>query len=190
MISDPLFLGVDLGTSALKCGLFDLAGNCRAAVRIAYPTLESALGAEQHAADWWQARVSATRRCIAAVETNRIVAICVGGHAPSPAIVDARFQAVAPVMPWIDTRSSAEHDRIIDRLGRSPANGPERLMAQLAARAAWLRRTAPADFARVVSILHSGDYLIARLTGRAISTSPRVDEVLAAADVDVRLLPQ
>ena len=29
----PLFLGIDLGTSSLKCGLFDLAGNCAAAAR-------------------------------------------------------------------------------------------------------------------------------------------------------------
>jgi sugar (pentulose or hexulose) kinase len=188
--SSPLFLGVDLGTSALKCGLFDLAGNCAAAARISYPTNEWEGGAQQHCADWWIALSSALRVVTAPIDRRRIAAIGVGGHAPSPVFVDAHLRPVWPVLPWIDGRSTLERDQILEVLARAPENGPERLMVQIAARAMWLRKNAPGEFAQAACVLHSGDYLIARLSGRRVTTSPNVPDVFAAAKLSLALLPE
>ncbi len=188
MIPDPLFLGVDLGTSALKCGLFDQAGNCAAGARVAYPTREWEGGAEQQCGDWWEALSGAVHLVAAGIDRKRIVAIGVGGHAPSPAFVDVDLQPVSPVLPWFDDRRARERDRLLETLGRFPASGGERLMVQVAARAMWLRGTSPREFAGAACVLHSGDYLVARLTDQKVMTSPKMPEVFVAADLPTGLL--
>jgi sugar (pentulose or hexulose) kinase len=188
--SDPLFLGVDLGTTSLKCGLFDLGGRCAAAARVSYPTHESQDGAQQQCADWWTALAGGVRRAAAEVDRGRVAAVCVAGHAPSPVLVDANLQAVCPVLPWFDRRFSAERDALARALGRRPENGAGRLMVELAGRAMWLRNVAPRQFARAACILHSGDWLVARLTGQRVTSSPNVPEVFAAAELPLSLLPE
>jgi sugar (pentulose or hexulose) kinase len=192
MVNAPLFLGIDLGTSSLKCGLFDLSGRRAGAARVPYPTREWGGGAEQQAGDWWEALAIAVHHATANAEGDRgrIAAIGVGGHAPSPVFVDPDLEPVWPVLPWFDGRSAAHRDRLLRALGRPPADGGERLMTQVAARAVWLRGAAPVAFARAACFLHSGDYLIARLTGRRIATSPRVPEILDAAGLPPSLFPE
>ena len=152
--------------AALKCGLFDRIGNCTSAARVAYPTREFDGGAEQQAGDWWTALSEGVAIATAKVDRTRIAAMGVGGHAPSPVLVDADLRPVAAVLPWFDDGCKPERERLLETLDRLPASGEERLMIQVAARAMWLRRTAPRDFARAASVLHSGDYLVAWLTGR------------------------
>ena len=126
----------------------------------------------------------------AKADRDRIAAIGVGGHAPSPVFVDANLRPVAAALPWFDDRCRLERDRLLETLGRPPASGGERLMVQLAARAMWLRRTAADDFAHAASVLHSGDYLVAHLTGQRVMTTPKIPEVFAAADLPPKLLPE
>lgn len=177
----PLLLGVDLGTSSLKCGLFDPAGRRFGAARVAYPTSERPGRAEQSAEDWWRALVEGVRRAAAGLDPARVAGVAVGGHAPSPVFVDAELVPVAPVLAWADERARGHRDRIRDALGRPPADGPERLALEVAARAAWLRSAEPARFARAAHALLTGDYLVARLTGRPAWTDVHAREVAAAA---------
>src|SRR5439155_10759560 len=121
---DPLFLGIDLGTSALKCGLFDLVGGRAAAARISYPTHACDGGSQQHCTDWWQALLRGVRLITAEVDPARIVAICVGGHAPSPVLVDSALEPVGAVLPWFDSRSQVDCDRLLQTLGRHSEIGP------------------------------------------------------------------
>lgn len=189
MTSGPLFLGVDLGTSSLKCGLYDLSGRPRAAARVAYPTHEADGVAEQHAIDWWNALADGLHRVSVSVDRRHIAGIAVGGHAPSPVFVDTDLHPVFPVLPWFDRRATGEREQLIALVGHVPADGPQRLMSQLAARAMWHRTHAPQEFSRVRWILHSGDYLVARLTGQCLSTSPKVPILLTAAGLSPELLP-
>jgi xylulokinase len=190
VISDPLFLGVDLGTSSLKCGIFDLGGRRIADARVPYPTKPTPQGLEQQADDWWRAFAGGIRQVVAETPPKRIAAIAIGGHAPSPALVDASLNAVAPVMPWLDVRSRGQIDELTTSIGRPPLSGPERLAMQLAGRAMWLRQKAPESFARAAYILHSGDYLVARAIGSPVTTSPNLPEIFEAAGLSAKLLPE
>jgi xylulokinase len=188
-MTGPLFLGIDLGTSSLKCGLFDEAGSCLRAESVFYPTREWEGGAEQHCGDWWSALVAAVRRAATGIDPALVVAIGIGGHAPSPVFVDADLEPVCPVLPWFDSRTKPQHDRLLEILGGRSENGDERLMGQVAARAMWLRSADPSAFARTACILHSGDYLVARLTGQRVLTSSRAPNVFSAADLPLCLIP-
>lgn len=177
----PLLLGVDLGTTSLKCGLFDLAGRRLGGARVEVRTDERGARAEQDATEWWQALVSGVRRAVAGAESARVAALAVGGHAPSPVFADDDLVPMAPVMTWADRRAEGHRERLLKTLGRPPTAGPERLMVEVAARALWLRDERPARFTRAACALHSGDYLVARLTGLCASTVPTSPDVEAAA---------
>lgn len=188
-IFEQLFLGVDLGTSSLKCGLFDLGGRCIAFARVNYPTKAWEGGAEQDAGDWWQALVKAVRLTTRDTSPANIAALGIGGHAPAPVFADAALEPVCPVLLWNDHRPEEQRERLLRSLGHAPRNGPERLMAHIAARAMWLRTAQPHKLAQTMCILHSGDYLVARLTGRCIMTGGITPDILAAGDLSTGLLP-
>lgn len=181
---------MDLGTSSLKCGLFDLAGQRLGSARISYPTNEWVGGAEQHASDWWKALVNAVNLTTKNVSPENIAALSIGGHAPGPVFVDSALAPVCPVLPWCDQRSKEQHERLLLALGRDPDNGSERLMAQIAARAMWMRYAQPDKFAQTKCIMHSSDYLIARLTGRCIFTGSISLGIFNAGDLPLDLLPK
>jgi sugar (pentulose or hexulose) kinase len=192
-MAEPLLLGIDLGTSALKCGVWTPRGHRAGLARIPYPTRGDALRprtAEQSAEDWWRALLAGVGAATAGIDPRRIEALGVGGHAPSPVFADAELAPVAPVLTWLDPRPAVYMERLRRALGRPPASGPERLATQLAARALWLREHAPGGFARARWALGSGDYLAARLTGRPLTTAgPGAPEILAAAGLPAVLLP-
>ncbi|RDD61894.1 xylulokinase [Ferruginivarius sediminum] len=166
-MAESLFIGVDLGTSALKCGLWDTAGTCHGAARVAYTTETHDGRAEQRAGDWWAALCTAVGESCEGAARARIAAIAVGGHAPSPVFVDDALTPVGPVLTWRDSRAAEDVAHVFADLGGRPADGPTRLAAQVAARARWMRREVPEAYARAAVALHSWEYLIARLSGEA-----------------------
>lgn len=187
MADNTLLIGIDLGTSALKCAVWDVCGQCHGAATVPYPT-RGGHSAEQDADDWWNALVDGVRRALEGLARERVRAIAVGGHAPSPVAVDAHLTPVAPVSTWLDSRAEPDRERLRRALGDDLGAGG-RLGLSLAAKAVWLRRTAPERFARARCLLHSGDFLVARLTGQRISTAPRPWRAFAAADLPEALLP-
>lgn len=188
-ISQPLFLGVDVGTSALKCGLFDCSGRCVGSARVAYPTRETADGAEQDAAHWWQALIEAVSVSTGDVDARDVAALAVGGHAPAPVFVDEALEPLAPVWLWSDQRSEVHRERLLAALGDVPVNGPQRLLLHIVARANRLRDTQPHLFARTRRILHGSDWLVARLTGRRVMTGCLSPHIIAAGKLPAGLLP-
>src|SRR6516162_2638360 len=62
----PLFLGLDVGTQALRAALFDSAGRCRAFGTAQLDTFHPLPGwAEQDAEQWWLAARAAVRKALA-----------------------------------------------------------------------------------------------------------------------------
>lgn len=184
-----LFMGVDLGTSALKGGFYDLAGRQHGFARVTYPTHKKDGIEEQHAEDWWHAFIECVQRANVSVDVKHVAGIAIGGHAPSPAFVDDNLRSLFPVQPWFAPRAVMERMQVLTLMGRAPCNGPERLTIELAARAMWHRTHAPETFARVRCILHSGDYLAGRLTGECVSTIARVPWLFEAVGLSPALLP-
>jgi xylulokinase len=189
VISEGLFLGVDLGTSSLKCGLFDAAGRSIGSARVDYPTLAWAGGAEQDADSWWQALLQAVRIATRDVSPQRIAALALGGHAPAPVFVDAQLSPVAPVLLWSDHRCAPYLESLPVAAGDQQAVGARRLMLRIAARAMWLRDTRPDQFERARHMLHGSDYLVAQLTGQLVMTGAGPPDVFAAAGLPADLLP-
>jgi xylulokinase len=179
-------LGVDVGTSALKAGLFTLQGEPLASAHAGYAISSPEPDArEQDPDDWWRGLVAVSRTLVTAVEGDvELEAVAIGGMAPTLCAVDADLCPTYPALTWLDQRPAAEAERLYEQLGRAvPTWG------SWPAQAAWLAHQRPAALARTRWLLGCPDYLVARLTGTAASLLEWPAEEIAAAGIDAHLVP-
>jgi xylulokinase len=75
------FIGIDVGTSAVKVLALAEDGTVLGKARASYPTQAPAIGwAEQSADDWWTATVAATREVIAGIRGTAIAGVGLSGQ--------------------------------------------------------------------------------------------------------------
>jgi xylulokinase len=179
-------LGVDVGTSALKAGLFTLHGAALASARAEYALSSPEEGAmEQDPADWWRALATVSHQLMAQVPPGtRVLALAIGGQAPTLVAVDADLEPTHPAITWLDQRPAAEADRLYARI-----NQPVPVWGSWPSQAAWFVRNRPAALRKTRWLLGCPDYLSARLTRRPASMLWNPPAELEAAEVDPRLLP-
>jgi xylulokinase len=164
------FLGIDLGTSAIKAllmaeqGRILAVGSSELVLSVPKPAF-----AEQNPNDWWDASVAAVRQAIAACgEKPEIAGIGVSGQMLGSVLMDKSGKADKPCMIWMDQRASNERDFIENKLGLDfildkTANYP--LASLWAPKLLWLRSNEPERYGRIDKALFPKDYLKYRLTG-------------------------
>jgi xylulokinase len=164
-LTTPALLGIDLGSTRTKVGLIAGDGEPLGFGRAEQTTdVDPASGrAEQDPDAWWHGLGLAVREAMAS--TDRVPAgICVTGHGPSLAAVDADGRAVRPAMTWLDSRSTAERDEL------EAATGLRGWALGVLPAALWLERNEPEAAARARWYLNSWEAITLRLTGRAATT--------------------
>jgi xylulokinase len=177
MRDERLLVGVDVGTTAAKAGVFDADARPLAAAEAAYPILRPRPGwAEQDAELWWRTLVELLSRLGREADLGAVAAIGICSQVNTHLFVDAAGTALAPAILWQDQRcaeAAAELDARLDDGDRLAIwGGPFTIDASfLLARAAWFREHRAADWERVRWILSPKDYLNLRLSG-AVATDP------------------
>jgi xylulokinase len=185
----PLVLGIDLGTSAVKVGLFSLRGEPVAVARETYPLHAPRPGwAEQMPADWWAATCRAVRRALAETQCTRIVAVGLCGQTPGHVLVDSAGDALGPAITWQDRRAEQQAAWLAERVTEEQAQAwvGLRSLADSAlppARLKWLASERRDDWVHCQVILQPKDYLALRLTG-ACATD--IHSGFALVDPEVR----
>jgi xylulokinase len=208
--TEPLLLGIDVGTSRLKLAVIVPTGRVIATASASYPTDRSASGhAEQDPDRWWAALRRALRELggsIGSVDLKRIGAIGVAGQMHGVVAVNSTGRPVRRCMTWEDSRAWAELDDVRARIGaeRTAQLSGSPLSAGFAAgMARWLTRHESGSIGRSKWLLQPKDWLRLRLTGEAatepsdasgtllfdITAGTWSTELLAAFDVEPRLLP-
>ncbi|HEX8966751.1 MAG TPA: FGGY-family carbohydrate kinase [Chloroflexota bacterium] len=180
-------LGVDVGTSALKAGLLSPEGEPLAAiVRIPYSLSSPAPGAmEQDPDDWWNALIAACRQLVPGLgKHTRLLAVAIGGQAPTLCAVDAGLRPSTPAISWLDQRPAAEAERLYARLGQ-----PVPVWGSWPAQAAWLAHNRPAAFGRTRWLLGCPDYVVTQLTGQPVSLLAWPAADMQAAEIDLTRVP-
>ncbi len=163
------FLGIDIGTSAVKAILVDedetVLAEAVSPVQTSYPEPG---WAEQDPEDWWRACSSAVGelrwRNEAAMRTVR--AIGLSGHMHAALMLDEEGRPVRPAILWSDGRAAAEV-RLLERQVPDLAEiaGVGAMPGFTAPKLLWLQRNEPKVFARARSVLLTKDYIRFRLTG-------------------------
>jgi xylulokinase len=178
-------LGLDAGTGSLKAGLFALDGTPVGIRRAAYPVTSSDEDAqEQDPRDWWAALA---RTCRDLLETSdaHVLAVAVGGQAPTLVPVDADLNPTHPAITWLDPRPSVEAERLHARLGE-----PVPVWGSWPAQAAWFAHQRPEALRRTRWLLGCPDYLTSRLICAPTALLAITDDELAAAELERQYFPQ
>jgi len=166
----PLFLAIDVGTSATKLSLYDAAGRQIAARHASYPVEVPRPGwAEQDPREWWRA-VCRLGPELAEAAGGELAAICVSGQTPLCVPVDAQGEPLRKAILWLDRRALAQVDWLAEHLGEAHcrAVSGNRLDSYFGgSKWLWFRQTEPALFARTWKILQANSYVAFHLTGRA-----------------------
>jgi xylulokinase len=172
-----LLLGFDVGTSAVKAGVFGFDGTTAGVASCAVGLQEPRPGiCEVDPRAYWHG-LRACCRALAeqGVDLRRICALSVAAHAETLIPLDERLRPLRPAIVWVDTRSRQEAVDLADRFGvdqLAAISGQPRMIPMWpATKLLWLRRHEPELVGRVRYWLQPLDYLVARLTGQVASDS-------------------
>lgn len=164
-----LWLGVDIGTTAIKAAAYDSQGRIAALAERANEVIRPALGFAEQDMDAVWLRVAACLRELAEKCTGRrflSLGLCGQGDGFWP--VDAAGRPTHNAMLWNDTRAAADVEALIAS-GAAGAVGHGCHTSLWAGTAAplwrWLRDNAPEAAARTAQVVTCADWVALCLTG-------------------------
>ncbi len=175
-MAEPLFLGLDVGTSGVKAILVAQSGDVVASATSPLTMVTPQPGwAEQDPEAWWQATLSSIAAVRARQAGAHVAAIGISGQMHSSVFLDRAGAVIRPALLWCDGRTTAECAEITTRVGgeerlRDLASNPA-LEGFTLPKVLWLRRHEPTAFARLATVLLPKDYIRYRLTGE-LATEP------------------
>ena len=169
------FLGVDVGTSAVKAALVDEKGRIAGAASQGHPLATPRPGwAEQRPQDWWRATAAAIKKAlrVAKVPAARVASVGLSGQMHSSVFLDAKNAVIRPALLWCDGRTTEECRQITARVGEEQlarwVQNPA-LEGFTLPKVLWLRNHEPAAWARLAKVVLAKDYVRFRLTGTLAS---------------------
>lgn len=164
-------IGIDVGTTGVKCVLVDAGGALVARAIVEYPLEQPRPGwAEQDPARWYEAAAECSRKVLAAarVSGETVRAIGLSGQMHGAVFLSGKGEPLRSAILWCDQRTGAECDEIVGRVG-----GFERLVELTKNRAQtgftapkilWVRKHDRAAWDETRKILLPKDYVRYRMT--------------------------
>jgi xylulokinase len=164
------FLGIDLGTSAVKLLVMDETGKVLGTVSKEYPVYYPQAGwAEQHPEDWWKATKEGIKEILgkSGMSGESIHSIGLSGQMHGLVLLDEEEQVLMPAILWCDQRTQTECDYINERLGKklSEYTGNQALTGFTAPKLLWVKRNRPQVYEQIRHMLLPKDYIRFKLTG-------------------------
>ena len=163
------YIGIDLGTSAVKLLLVDKNGRICRSVSEEYPLSFPQPGwSEQEPADWWNAVRSGLQRLLDGQDASLIAGIGVGGQMHGLVTLDENDDVIRPAILWNDGRTAQETDWLNNEVGKEKLSA---LTANIAfagftaPKLLWMLKHEPENFARIAKIMLPKDYINYCLTG-------------------------
>ena len=162
------YIGVDLGTSALKLVMMDSRGELVKSVSKEYPLYFPNSGwSEQNPTDWFLA-VKEGLKELAAGAAEKIAGISFGGQMHGLVILDKDDNVLRPAILWNDGRSTKETDYLNNVIGKEKLS---ELTANIAfagftaPKILWVKNNEPEIFEKISKIMLPKDYISYMLSG-------------------------
>ena len=163
------YIGVDLGTSAVKLLLMDEKGEIKKIVSREYPLSFPHPGwSEQRAEDWITAVKDGILELTAECDKSQIAGIGAGGQMHGLVILDAEDHVLRPVILWNDGRTQAEVDYLNNEIGKkrlTELTGNIAFAGFTAPKILWVKKQEPEVFDQIAKIMLPKDYINYVLTG-------------------------
>lgn len=204
-------IGIDVGTGGSRAVLIDAAGRVVASATVEHQGFVSLQPgwAEQDPRDWWRASAAAVRAVVAqsGIDATDIKGVGLSGQMHGAVLLDEHDEVLRPAIIWCDQRSADQCRHLTTSIGArrlieltcNPA-----LTGFTLPKLLWVRDREPETWQHVRSVLLPKDYVRLKLTGDKatdvadasgtllLNVAERrwSDEMLAAAEIDAKLLPR
>ena len=163
------YIGVDLGTSAVKLLLMEENGRICNIVSKEYPLFFPHPGwSEQHPQDWFEKSMEGLKELTKGIDKTQIAGIGAGGQMHGLVTLDEKDQVIRPAILWNDGRTGAETDYLNQVVGKEKLSEYTANIAFAgftAPKILWMQKNEPDNFAKIKKIMLPKDYLNYRLSG-------------------------
>lgn len=163
------YIGIDLGTSAVKLLLMDKNGQILNIVTKEYPLSFPHPGwSEQEPEDWWNAVCAGIPELLNGFDASLVKGIGAGGQMHGLVVLDKDDKVIRPCILWNDGRTQSQVDWLnqtigTDKLSRYTANIA--FAGFTAPKLLWMQQNEPEFFAWIAKIMLPKDYINYKLTG-------------------------
>ena len=163
------YIGIDLGTSAVKLLRVDGSGTICNTVTREYPLIFPHPGwSEQDPKEWWNAVTDGVRALLNGFAADEVKAIGCGGQMHGLVVLDAHDEVIRPAILWNDGRTEDEVRWLNETVGRDVLSEETANIAFAgftAPKLLWMQHNEPENYARIRRIMLPKDYINYRLTG-------------------------
>ncbi|SMC59169.1 xylulokinase [Oscillospiraceae bacterium] len=163
------YIGVDLGTSAVKLLLMTGEGEILKIVSREYPVSFPKNGwSEQDPEDWYKQTVDGIKELVASTGDGEIAGISVAGQMHGLVTLDSDDKVIRKAILWNDGRSQEESDYLNNEIGKrklTELTGNISYAGFTAPKILWMQKNEPENFKRISKIMLPKDYLTYMFTG-------------------------
>lgn len=164
-----LYIGVDLGTSAVKMLLMAADGKIEKIVSREYPLYFPHPGwSEQKPEDWWSAVMDGLKELTSECDKSQVAGISFGGQMHGLVILDEQDNVIRPAILWNDGRTWEENDYLNNEIGKetlSKYTANISFTGFTAPKVLWVKNKEPENFAKIKKIMLPKDYIAYKLSG-------------------------
>jgi len=187
MSSDPLLVGLDIGTTNVKAAIFKPNGQLVAEASVPTPTHHPRPAwAYYNPEELWQATAAALRQATGHLNhPARIASVAVASMGEAAVPLDTHGNPTYQAIAWFDQRTQPQVEWLAQSLGKDHLFAVSGLSLQPIfglCKLLWIKENQPDVFARTVRWLNIADYIAYRLCG-----VPATDYSLASRTLALNL---
>jgi len=164
-----LYIGIDLGTSAVKLLLMDEQGTIHNIVSREYPLEFPKPGwSQQNPEDWRRGVLEGMEELLTGFDRSQVAGIGAGGQMHGLVVLDDRDQVIRPAILWNDGRTASQVAYLNGTVGKDKLSKWTANIAFAgftAPKLLWMRENEPENFSRIHKIMLPKDYMNYILTG-------------------------
>ena len=164
-----LYIGVDLGTSAVKLLLMNEDGKIENIASREYPLYFPNPGwSEQNPQDWFEQSMEGIKELLAGYPKEEVAGISFGGQMHGLVVLDEQDQVIRPAILWNDGRTGKETEYLNQVIGKerlSEYTANIAFAGFTAPKILWMKEHEPENFGKIRKIMLPKDYLAYRLSG-------------------------
>ena len=164
-----LYIGVDLGTSAVKLLLMDENGNIQKIVSKEYLLYFPKPGwSEQHPEDWYIKSMEGMKELTSECDKSQVAGISFGGQMHGLVALDKDDQVIRPAILWNDGRTGKQTDYLNQVIGKDKLSEYTANIAFAgftAPKILWMKENESENYKKIAKIMLPKDYLAYRLSG-------------------------
>ena len=163
------YIGVDLGTSAVKLLLMEGNGKIAKIVSKEYPLYFPQPGwSEQKPEDWFSKTMEGLKELLSECDRSQVAGISFGGQMHGLVILDKDDNVIRPALLWNDGRTYEECDYLNNVIGKdklSEYTANISFTGFTAPKILWIKNKEPENFAKIEKIMLPKDYIAYKLSG-------------------------